>query len=144
MLSRKQLVAKLDSVFSEYIRLRGSRAIDVHGEVFYINKCVTCNKVDNIKRLQAGHYISRAKYGTRWDEDNVHVQCKGCNLFKNGNYTEYAKFIVNKYGAEMLSTLDFRAGTYSKKTNQELSDMIDYYRKKSLDIKSSIEVEYEP
>jgi hypothetical protein len=61
--SRKTIITKLDSIFSQYIRLRYSKN--------EISECVTCGKQDHWKKLQAGHFVSRKHYATRWDEDNV-------------------------------------------------------------------------
>ena len=51
--SRKNLIKKLDNVFSQYIR----RRFAVNG----VTKCVTCGKEDFWKggEMQAGHFISR-------------------------------------------------------------------------------------
>ena len=56
--SRKTLVKKLDKVFSQYIRRRFA--------VNEIAKCVTCGKQAHWKDLQAGHFMSRKHYSTRW------------------------------------------------------------------------------
>ena len=68
--SRKNLIKKLDNVFSQYIR----RRFAVNG----ITKCVTCGKEDFWRggEMQAGHFISRKHYATRWNETNVQSQCR--------------------------------------------------------------------
>ena len=53
--SRKLLVRKLDAAFSKYIRWR---AADADGNV----QCVTCKRVDEIKSMQNGHFMSRKHY----------------------------------------------------------------------------------
>ena len=90
--TRKSLIAKLDKVFSEYIRRR-------HGE---IATCVTCGKKDHWKKLQAGHFMSRKHYATRWDEDNVGVQCSACNVFRYGEQYLFAKYLGNKKGRYVI------------------------------------------
>jgi len=70
--TRKSLVIKLDTVFSQYIRRKDA--------INEIATCVTCNKKDHYKKLQCGHFMSRRHYSTRWDENNVGVQCYGCNI----------------------------------------------------------------
>ena len=88
--SRKTIIKKLDKVFSQFIRRRFA--------VNEIGKCITCGKQAHWKELQAGHFMSRKHYSTRWDEINCQVQCAGCNVFK---YGEQYKFSVNldaKYG----------------------------------------------
>jgi hypothetical protein len=87
-----KLKKDLDSIFSKFIRLRNAND---YGWV----KCVTCIKMDHWKKLQAGHFISRRHLSTRWDEDNVQVQCYGCNVMQQGRQFEFSKWLDDKYGA---------------------------------------------
>ena len=66
--TRSKLVKKLDTVFSQYIRRSNA---DNNGYC----TCVTCNKTFHWKEIQAGHFMSRKHYSTRWDERNVKTQC---------------------------------------------------------------------
>ena len=120
--TRSQLVKKLDKVFSEYIR-RSKPPV-----------CVTCGKKDEWKNLQNGHYYSRSKYPTRWHEDNCHPQCVGCNVFKSGNYTEYALYMVEKYGIEYIQELHRLANSGEKITTPQLREMLEDYKQKCIDI----------
>ena len=74
--SRKNLIKKLDTVFSLYIRRRHAKND--------IAQCYTCGKKDHYKKLQNGHFMSRKSYATRWDETNCQVQCVKCNMFEQG------------------------------------------------------------
>lgn len=69
----KTLKDKLDKVFSQYIRLSSS-------EDGYC-RCFTCGDPHPWKEIDCGHWISRGRLMTRWDENNCRCQCKGCNLF---------------------------------------------------------------
>lgn len=120
--TRSQLVKKLDTVFSQYIRQKDS----ING----IATCVTCGDQKEWKYQQNGHYMSRGHYGTRWEETNCHVQCAVCNVFKKGNYTEYALFMINRYGTQHLEDLRTKARSPAKFTTQELREMIVFYRSK--------------
>lgn len=71
-MTRGEVVKRLDSIFSKWVRLRGAK-ITPDGRI--LNKCCTCGVVQDITKMDAGHYISRGKYATRWSEDNVHPQC---------------------------------------------------------------------
>lgn len=126
--TKKQAIKKLDIIFSKYIRLRYA----TNGIV----TCVTCGKVDDYKRMQCGHYVSRGKFGTRWDEQNCHVQCVGCNVMKNGNYTEYARFMIRTYGVDILDKLAYKSVNYPKFTTGELLLMIDEYKGKINQLKA--------
>ena len=88
MAKRKQLIKKLDSVFSEYIRRRYAKND--------IAECYTCGKRDHWKRLQCGHFQSRKHYSTRWNEDNCQVQCVGCNMFKGGEQYKFGMKLGEK------------------------------------------------
>jgi len=118
--SRSKLVKKLDTIFSQYIRLKNS--------VDEMATCFTCGKVDHWKKLQNGHFQSRKHYSTRWDEVNCQVQCAGCNVFK---YGEQYKFSVNldaKYGQGTAEDLSIKAQQIIKLSNFEIEDMIKKYK----------------
>lgn len=118
--SRSKLVKKLDTIFSQYIRLKNS--VDEKAT------CFTCGKVDHWKKLQNGHFQSRKHYSTRWDEVNCQVQCAGCNVFK---YGEQYKFSVNldaKYGEGTAEDLSIKAQQIVKISNFELEEMIKKYK----------------
>lgn len=119
--TRSQLIKKLDKVFSDYIREKD--AIDG------MATCITCGDTKEWKYQQNGHYMSRGNYATRWDETNCHVQCAACNVFKKGNYTEYAIYMINRYGAEKLTELKEKAKAGRKFTSVELQEMIEKYTK---------------
>lgn len=71
-MTRGEVVKRLDSIFSKWVRLRGAK---ITPDRRILNKCCTCGVVQDITKMDAGHYISRGKYATRWSEDNVHPQC---------------------------------------------------------------------
>lgn len=80
--SKSRLVKKLDSIFSKYIRLKHSK----NG----ICTCFTCGRKYEVKKIHAGHFMSRRHYSTRWDEENVRPQCYGCNVGNQGKQYEFA------------------------------------------------------
>ena len=114
-LTRSKLVKKLDTVFSQYIRLKDSKD--------GIGTCVTCGKQDHIKRLQAGHFQSRKHYSTRWDERNVKIQCAACNVFRYGEQYKYSLYLGNKLSKQLLA--DSRV--IRKFTSDELEEMVTHY-----------------
>jgi hypothetical protein len=116
--SRKTIITKLDSIFSQYIRLRYSKN--------EISECVTCGKQDHWKKLQAGHFISRKHYATRYDEDNVQVQCSGCNVFRYGEQYLFSKYL----GVDLSEELLMKSRKIQKFTDNELLEMIEIYKKK--------------
>jgi hypothetical protein len=116
--ARKTIITKLDNIFSQYIRLRYSKN--------EISECVTCGKQDHWKKLQAGHFISRKHYATRWDENNVQVQCSGCNVFRYGEQYLFSKYL----GTELSEDLLIKSRKIQKFTDYELLEMIEIYKDK--------------
>ena len=114
--TRSKLVKKLDTVFSQYIRLSNA---DNNG---YCN-CVTCNKAFHWKQIQAGHFMSRKHYSIRWDERNVLPQCLACNVYRAGEQYKYSLFL----GSELANELYLQSKEIVKFTNSELEDMINDY-----------------
>jgi len=110
---RKKLVAKLDKVFSEYIRKRDG------------NRCVTCG---SLERPTCGHVFSRSSYSTRWDEQNAWCQCWGCNYkheFDPYPLTEYARKTL---GQELYDEVHLRYNTPHKFKDFEIQEMIDKFK----------------
>ena len=119
-LTRSKIVKKLDTVFSQYIRLKNS--------VDEIATCFTCGKQDHWKKLQNGHFQSRKHYTTRWDEINCQVQCAGCNVFKYGEQYKFAVNLDAKYGEGTAERLHIKSQQIIKLSDFELEDMIKRYK----------------
>lgn len=119
---RKNLIKELDTVFSQYIRLRYAKN--------EIAECYTCGKKDHWKKLQAGHFASRKHYSTRWNEDNVQVQCYGCNIANQGMQFEFGKRLCLKYDNNFADELMIKSKQIVKFADIELIDMIDCYKNK--------------
>ena len=100
-LTRRVLFDRLDFMVSSIVRHSSS-------------KCVTCNKKLLLKKRQAGHYISRAVYSTRWDLRNVNVQCNECNVLKGGNLAKYEQWIAKEEGLDTLEYLKNEKNKYDK------------------------------
>ena len=88
--------------------------------------CVTCNKQFHWKNIQAGHFMSRKHYSTRWNENNVKPQCVGCNMFKSGEQYKYSLFL----GSELANDLYLKSKELVKFSSQDIQDMIDNYNSK--------------
>ena len=115
---RSTLVKNLDTVFSQYIRLRYAKD--------EIAECVTCGKKDHYKKLQCGHFMSRRHYSTRWEENNVGVQCYGCNITSQGQQFLFAKYL----GLELAEQMVLKSKQTVKFTDADLQDMIQHYKDK--------------
>lgn len=113
-------VKKLDQVFSLYIRQK-------YSDHFGMTRCYTCDRQLHYKDLQNGHYISRGHMATRWGEDNCRPQCVACNVFRNGNYTEYSYRLLKEIGEEGVDALMKKKKEIRQWSIPELKEMIEKY-----------------
>ena len=112
--TKAKLIKKLDITFSEYIRKRyASKSI---------SKCVTCGKKDHWKKMQAGHFISRTKYPTRWNEDNVQVQCVACNRYRQGEQFKFSIYLGYDRALRLLEESE----NHRKFSYAEIESMIEH------------------
>lgn len=114
---------KLDKVFSEYVRRRFA------GQSGLV-ACVSCSRVKRWQEQQAGHFVSRVRLATRWDLENTNPQCSACNVLLRGNAVWYARWLENRYGPSIFTTLDERSRQTVKFTRADLQSMIDDFNAK--------------
>lgn len=121
---KQKLKNKADQIFSEYIRLK-------YADWREFVACYTCGKCAHYKDgMQNGHFISRGSNTLRFSEDNCRPQCVGCNVFKNGNYIEFTRRMIDEVGIEKVDELR-RLGKETKQfTEQDLKDIIETYTEK--------------
>lgn len=119
-LTRGKLVKKLDAIFSQYIRRKNSE-----GEY---GTCFTCNKQDEWKRLQNGHFQSRRHYSTRWDDINCQIQCPKCNVFNYGEQFLFAQKLDAKFGVGTARRLHIKAQQTVKYSDSDIEEMIIKYK----------------
>lgn len=118
-----KLVKELDRVFSIYIR---TRYADANGYV----RCFTSGVTMHWKKAQAGHFISRRHYATRWDEHNVQVQSVAENVFNQGNSPVFAKRLTEVYGKGVVEMLLIKKSNTWKPSKLELTLLIKEYKAK--------------
>ena len=119
--SRKTLIRKLDKLFSEYIRKR-----DTNSKGYGL--CCTCAKEIHYKEGHAGHFMSRRHYSTRWNEENVALQCVSCNTFHGGRQYEFALFLNDKYKCDKATELLVKSRESAKFSVSDLQEKIDFYK----------------
>lgn len=120
--STQKLVKKLDKIFSKWVRFKDAKK----GYV----KCITCGKIEPPEDCDAGHYISREVKALRWDERNVHPQCRQCNRFKEGRKDEYALALQRLYGKDILEELNKEKWMPFRLDSLVLQEMIKDYKNK--------------
>ena len=99
MAKKANLKAKLDAVFSQYIRLRDARKDGTF-------RCISCNRGLPFDQADCGHYINRQHMATRFSEKNCNAQCRSCNRFDEGNMQGYRRGLIAKYGEPTVLLLE--------------------------------------
>ena len=117
---KPDLKAKLDKVFSEYIRKR-----DTNNGVF---RCISCGKLLPYEQADCGHYINRKHMATRFDEMNCNAQCRSCNRFDEGNMQGYRRGLVAEYGEQKVLILESKKNTTRKYSDFEYEVLIKHYK----------------
>jgi len=116
-----KLKKELDKWFSLYIRLRGA---DDNGN----NQCCTCGTIDNWKKLQCGHFVSRKHLATRFHEMNCFPQCVSCNIFKYGEQWKFGQFLDRNLGKGVSEELVILGYTICKISRSDYEEKITYYK----------------
>ena len=120
-MKRSTIVKKLDKIFSIWVR---SKDADHAGMV----DCFTCGVTKSWKyEIDAGHFQSRGKYATRWDEQNVKPQCKRCNGFRGGEQYLFSKHLDLEHGDGTAEWLEFESNQTARFTNDELLRKIEHF-----------------
>lgn len=110
---------ELDRVFSIYIRNRDD------------GQCYTCNKKDEPKYMQCGHFVPRQYLATRWDERNCHCQCYACNMLYNGQPSRYVIHLRSDYGSGIIEELELNRMKPVKLDVIWYVEKIDYYKEQN-------------
>jgi hypothetical protein len=120
-----KLKAKLDKLFSEYIRKRDS---DHRG----LCKCISCGKEAPAfgGSMHAGHLFSRRYLSIRFDPKNVNAQCSYCNTFLNGNQIKAARGVERKWGKGTVDDLESRMHITTKLSRIDYEEAIENIRQK--------------
>ena len=111
---RKTIKLKLDKLktLSDYIK---ETQIAVNSYVRERDKgkaCISCGSMlgsgDVGGAFDAGHFRSRGSSPhLRFDaERNIHGQCKRCNRYLSGNYSDYRSGLVSRIGLESVEKLE--------------------------------------
>ena len=92
--SLAKLRAEAQKEVNAYIRLRDER-----------KPCISCDSLS--KDVDAGHYRSRgAAKHLAFNTFNIFSQCKRCNRYLGGNYSEYRIRLIERIGLERVERLE--------------------------------------
>ena len=116
---------KVDKPFHEYIRRR-----DADNNTGYCN-CISCDKKVHFTETDAGHFISRQHLITRYDERNVHAQCRKCNRFEYGRQYEYSLALGSELSDELLQ----KSRSILKMSDQEWQELYELFKNKLEELK---------
>ena len=124
-LTTGKLLKKLQVVFNAYIRERDKD-----------KPCISCGNY--FEKKDAGHYFATSGYsGLRFDEDNVHGECAGCNRFNDSHLIGYGLTLPFRIGEYDYKALLLKADEYKrdgiKWNRNELEEKIEYYKQKIKD-----------
>lgn len=119
-LTSGQLVKKLQPIFNRWIRKRDEG-----------KPCISCGEYK--EAYDAGHFYPVGGYaGLRFDEDNVHAECRNCNSYDDSHLIPYAENLREKIGNQDYEALQERAAHYKRNRHSfgrvELRELIDKYK----------------
>lgn len=121
--STEQLKWIAQDAFNAWIKKRDSK-----GDYFI---CIACNEPKPIKKMDAGHYYSMGNHSyLRYNENNVHGECRQCNWYMSGHLINYRENLLIKIGPEELERLDASRNKPYKPSKIELIAIIQLYREK--------------
>ena len=93
-------------------------------------RCFTCGKlVDWHYDCDAGHFQSKRYEATRFDELNVHPQCKFCNHHLKGNIGVYYEQLDKVYGTGTAKKIIQKSQMMCKRNRNDYLELSDKYRK---------------
>lgn len=84
------MVVSAQQAVNQYIRVRDRN-----------QPCISC---DEHTELQAGHYLTRPEL--RFIPENIHGQCRHCNIDLAGNRTAYRIGLIARYGLAYVEALE--------------------------------------
>lgn len=118
-----------DKWFSLFIRLRDC----IWGEY---GPCITCKKPTKWNEGDCGHFATRDRPMTRYDDRNCHLQCPTCNRFKSGEQAKHGFAIDEKYGPgtakELIELSEIRGQKVHTKVS--LKEIATKYRLKAKEL----------
>lgn len=144
----KETEKRLDVLTQTVQRCEGMR--QVNG--VWVSTCVTCGRVlpcFGKNCMQGAHAIPRGCRITRWLPEVVHPGCPRCNGFLNGNYLEYSRYMIRRYGLDKWEQLmdlfdQHKKGTAPKLTVIEKYALYNYWLKKGRELEEKTSLKLFP
>lgn len=110
---KKVTIAKMDRLWSEYIRARDGY------------QCIVCGKIGSPKDgvMQCGHLFTRSHHSTRFSEINTWCQCSGCNYSHEFNFEPMRRAVESKLGRKRYDKLYEEFKQIKKWKSYELEEL---------------------
>jgi hypothetical protein len=112
----------LDKWFSLYIRKRDTNGASNSGF------CCTCGRHITFETCDCGHFISRDRIATRWNEHNAHGQCRACNRFQSGKQYEHGLHVDKVHGKGTAEKLLWKSKAPVNFSEEEIKAMSKRFR----------------
>jgi len=96
--------------------------------------CISCGKPTK-PGDHAGHYRPTTHAPTRFDEQNINLQCVQCNVFYHGNVANYRLGLITKIGLDSVLEIESNHPP-AKWTIQELKELKRLYKSKLKELKA--------
>ena len=100
--SISKLIKECDAIFSIQTRMKGAEKT----QYGLMNRCYTCGNAFEVKRLHAGHYVSRMFKAARWNYDNARPQCFACNIYRKGDAVQFRIHLVAEIGEARVHAVE--------------------------------------
>jgi len=125
--TKTKSIAKLVDQTAELAQLLVRlKAADDNGYV----SCVVCNVRRHYKDgMQGGHFISRAKLATKLMLENIHPECRGCNMPGGGHEAGWTLYMTETYGKEFIEELHKISRTTKKYYRDEVKAIADDFKR---------------
>ncbi|KKN76957.1 hypothetical protein LCGC14_0364490 [marine sediment metagenome] len=120
----QRAVGRADFWFSKYIRLIKAT---VYGDIVYV-ECYTCRTLNNIKKMDCGHFIGRGHHSVRWEVNNARPQCTKCNCYQGGKHFEFEQRLLKEIGTVAVDELKEKGKNISDFSEKEIREIVKIYR----------------
>ena len=101
-------------------------------------RCVTCGKRQHWKEMQGGHFISRTYSKWKLVEENIHVQCRYCNMFGSRVADDYYVWMCDTYGADEVRNMVETKREVIKWNRAELDELKTELRKRVKELEANV------
>ena len=127
MAKKRSAAARACQFIQLYVRLLET---DVNGYGY----CCSCGRNLSWGECQGGHFQPKGRNynAAAFEEDNVHVQCAGCNCNLGGNPAGYVKYMNEHFEPEAIEHLESISHTYLE--IEEVREIAKIYKQKCKDL----------